>query len=166
MAKKFPSEMSSRGTVKVTDKLLIHNIDTGATEFTTVSQLLATFNIAVSSSNVGIGTVVPTATLDLQNTTLPQIDFHTGANKRADIRASLATLFLNSITGSDIQFQTDSVTKVTISSAGNVGIGTDAPTSKLQVTGLTEYNDNANAAASGLTSGAFYRTGDLLKVVH
>jgi hypothetical protein len=37
--KKFPADFSSRGTVKPTDKLLIHNIDTGATEFTTVAAL-------------------------------------------------------------------------------------------------------------------------------
>lgn len=48
----------------------------------------------------------------------------------------------------------------------NVGIGTQTPTSKLQVVGLPEYADNAAALAGGLTIGAFYRTGDLLKVVH
>jgi len=52
MALKFPSELSSRGTVKVTDKLIIHNIDTGATEYTTVSELLASLAIY---GNVGIG---------------------------------------------------------------------------------------------------------------
>jgi hypothetical protein len=41
MAKKFPSEFSSRGTVKLTDKLLIQNIDTGVDCFTTVAELLA-----------------------------------------------------------------------------------------------------------------------------
>ena len=49
---------------------------------------------------------------------------------------------------------------------GNVSIGTTTPTSKLQVVGLLEYADNAAAVAGGLTIGAFYRTGDLLKVVH
>ena len=38
-AKKFPSELNDRGTVLVTDKLLIHNITTGATEYTTVAAL-------------------------------------------------------------------------------------------------------------------------------
>ena len=39
--KKFPSELALRGTVLTTDKLLIHNITTGATEYTTVAALLA-----------------------------------------------------------------------------------------------------------------------------
>lgn len=49
---------------------------------------------------------------------------------------------------------------------GRVGIGTDAPTAKLQVVGLAEHADNSAATTAGLTAGAFYRTGDLLKVVH
>ena len=49
---------------------------------------------------------------------------------------------------------------------GSVGIGTVAPTAALQVVGLVEYADNAAALLAGLTAGAFYRTGDLLKVVH
>jgi hypothetical protein len=51
-------------------------------------------------------------------------------------------------------------------SQGFVGIGTTFPTSKFQVVGLPEYTDNTTAIAGGLTIGAFYRTGDLLKVVH
>jgi hypothetical protein len=49
---------------------------------------------------------------------------------------------------------------------GFIGLGTDSPTSKLQVVGLPEYADNDAAVNAGLTVGAFYRTGDLLKVVH
>jgi hypothetical protein len=36
----------------------------------------------------------------------------------------------------------------------------------LKVLNLKEYADNAAAKTGGLTAGAFYRTGDLLKVVH
>ncbi|MEW6095980.1 MAG: hypothetical protein AB1567_05590 [bacterium] len=40
------------------------------------------------------------------------------------------------------------------------------PKSKLHVTGLPEEADNAPAITVGLTAGAFYRTDDVLKVVH
>jgi hypothetical protein len=47
-----------------------------------------------------------------------------------------------------------------------VGIGTTAPTSKLQVVGLPTYADNAAALAGGLTAGAMYiRTGHGLDIV-
>jgi hypothetical protein len=54
-------------------------------------------------------------------------------------------------------------------STGRVGIGTTAPTSKLQVVGLQVFANNAAAIAGGLTVGAFYRTGgnpDVVCVVH
>lgn len=54
---------------------------------------------------------------------------------------------------------------VTNSSVG-IGMGSAIPTAVLQVIGLNEYADNAAAVTAGLTAGAFYRTGDLLKVVH
>lgn len=48
---------------------------------------------------------------------------------------------------------------------GNIG-NTLVMTSKLHITGLLEYTDNADALTNGLTVGAFYRTGDIVKVVH
>lgn len=59
--------------------------------------------------------------------------------------------------------------RIAVDAVGNVGIGTEDPTSKLQVMGLPVYASNAVAIADGLTAGAFYRTGgepDLVCVVH
>jgi hypothetical protein len=55
---------------------------------------------------------------------------------------------------------------ITITSTGNVGIGTNTTTSKLQVVGLPSYEDNDTAIADGLTVGAFYHTSTgIVKVV-
>jgi hypothetical protein len=59
--------------------------------------------------------------------------------------------------------------RVTVDANGNVGIGTVSPTSRLQVSNLPVYANNAAAMAGGLTAGAFYRTGsdpDQVCVVH
>jgi len=48
--------------------------------------------------------------------------------------------------------------RLVVKSDGKVGIGTNAPTSQLQVVGLPTYADNAAAIIGGLTVGAFYRT--------
>lgn len=71
----------------------------------------------------------------------------------------------------DLAFFTTQISQNTgermrITSNGRVGIGTSQPTSPLQVTNIPEYADNSAAISGGLTAGAFYRTGDILKVVH
>jgi hypothetical protein len=52
-----------------------------------------------------------------------------------------------------------------VDSLGNIG-NTLTMTSKLHITDLLEFTDNADALANSLTAGAFYRTGDIVKVVH
>ena len=72
-----------------------------------------------------------------------------------------------SVTGHDESTADDATNNLlTLDSNGNMGIGEPNPTSKLQVIGLPSYADNSAALSGGLSIGAFYRTGDLLKVVH
>jgi hypothetical protein len=58
-----------------------------------------------------------------------------------------------------LRFATNSTETMRIIANGNIGIGTTAPTSKLQVVGLPVYANNAAAIAGGLTAGALYTTG-------
>ena len=53
-----------------------------------------------------------------------------------------------------------------ISTSGNFGVGVSNPSQPIEVVGIKEYKDNAHAISKGLKEGAFYRTGDILKVVH
>jgi len=46
MSKRFPLDLTSRGVNKLTDKILIHNIDTGVTEYTTVLELLTAIGLS------------------------------------------------------------------------------------------------------------------------
>ena len=50
-----------------------------------------------------------------------------------------------------------------LTDAGNVGVDLHG---QVNAPDIAEYADNAAALAAGLTAGDFYRTGDLLKVVH
>lgn len=89
-------------------------------------------------------------------TTGPYIDFASDLTRDYDAR-----IIYNWHNGNDLGFYGSN-----IYIEKKLGVGTNIPTSKLQVVGLLEYTDNAAALNAGLTIGAFYRTGDILKVVH
>ena len=117
--------------------------------------------------NVGIGTTSPNQKLGVNG----NIDIQGGNGSYLTFNNGDANIVINNNgTGRDLSFKTydgsSSAEKMRITSGGNVGIGTTTPTAKLQVVGLAEHADNAAAITAGLTTGAFYRTGDLLKVVH
>ena len=128
-----------------------------------------------SSGNVGIGTTTPDAKLDIGANNIITLDdtgsstgfiglgsYNDGTKNRAqgasyygfgiEVDRPNARMSMNSYDSSGII----SASNITLKSNGNVGIGTTTPTSKLQVTGLLVFANNADAVAGGLTSGAFY----------
>lgn len=153
----------------------------------TTDKVILNPNGTITADNVGIGTTSPSAKLDVRNDNASSVTNITLSNTntpatgvgsifgfygqggafQAYIRSSWeGASNANSYLSFYVRGSGTLTEALRINSSLNVGIGTTSPTSKLQVVGLVEYADNATAISAGLTAGAFYRTGDLLKVVH
>jgi hypothetical protein len=92
-------------------------------------------------------------------------EYGTGDTDVLQLHGKLGTRFTRQALGT--------TTTMRIDAAGRVGIGpgvvagvTVPLTAPLTIEGIVEYTNNANAIAGGLTTGALYRTGDALKIVH
>jgi len=112
----------------------------------------------LNNGNVGIGTTTPTSILSidgttfngaaaannllhLQGTTSASLRFQTagGGGTSADLRAA---------NGEGLYFEVDDVPRMYINTSGNVGIGTDGPTAKLDIRGnenIVQLNVRANS---------------------
>ncbi len=91
-----------------------------------------------NSGNVGMGTTAPTAELDVSGT----------ASVSALTIRGTSPGFINQINGNDLQFRTSTggdtglAEVMTITNAGNVGIGTTAPGEKLDISGNATISGN------------------------
>lgn len=113
-----------------------------------------------SSQNVGIGTASPASKLDVAGnirTTNGYIDLRgaAGANGLLRSHPTIAGIELGNLSNSPLWFVTNSTGRMRIDAAGNVGIGTSSPASKLDVAGnirtTNGYIDLRGAAgATGL----------------
>jgi hypothetical protein len=176
------------GKFRVTDDIILAQTNgridydngvTGALRFYSTSTSTERMRIT-STGNVGIGTTSPSFKLDVVGNIrgtgsgiFPNIELSLDDNSFGVLgRFSTAYMRIDRGSGNNIgilSFYTgNSATpteRMRITSAGNVGINTTSPTSKLHVTGLPEYATNAVAITGGLTVGAFYHTAGILKVV-
>jgi hypothetical protein len=100
--------------------------------------------------NSSLTTVTPQEKLDVKLAT----DYHLQFTKWSTIASEI---YASNDAGSYSPLALDgSVLSLNARTTGNVGIGTTAPTAKLQVVGLVDYANNTAATAAGLTAGAFY----------
>lgn len=118
-----------------------------------------------SNGNVGIGTDTPSVSLEVNGTIKAQyfvgdgsgitgITSGTGGISNVDDTIIAADTDANTI--GEIAFQTQNTNKMVISNNGNVGIGTNVPSVKLEVIGNAKFNDiesNGNLSVTSLSYG-------------
>ena len=105
--------------------------------------------VITNSGNVGIGTSSPSQKLEVSgtdNNNLIMSTSTTGAGGTIRIQANEAASYLVSNNARPLYIQTNSVTAMTITSGGSVGIGTSTPTG---VTGINLVVKALSAAGNG-----------------
>ena len=120
--------------------------------------------ISAATGNIGIGTYNPTAPLTVMSSSDPEIKFGYKESQSHTITWDSSKLFINADPGnangsSAMGFRVDGSEKVRITSAGNLGIGTDNPGQLLHLNGasprilLTETTNNSNCYLDYATPG-------------
>jgi hypothetical protein len=154
---------ATAGGLTVTAAPTFSALTLGSVPFASTAGLLAQDNANffwdATNHRLGIGTTAPNGTLEV---------YRPGNTTTINVGSSATgKTFFNLFTSADTGGYAAMQSYKTQGSAygdltlqpygGNVGIGTAAPTSPLQVVTLPTYTSNATAAAAGLTAGAFFK---------
>ena len=124
-----------------------------------------------SSGNVGIGTSSPETPLHVDGTTATPVVFESSNSQSLiNFRNSSTSLFFMGASSNNWNVQTNGVERLSVTTTGNVGVGTSNPAQKLDVnsqymrvgntstTGIIQYGANSTAANNfhlGAASGSF-----------
>jgi len=119
--------------------------------------------LTVSGSKVGIGTVTPNEVLQVAgnlkvagNDPRLKIDGNVDSHPGLELYENGARKWIvfNNYTNDNLNFKTNSNTRMSITQAGNVGIGTQNPTSALDVDAISIRIRNSGAPSSASDTGA------------
>ena len=116
--------------------------------------------ITRSTGSVGIGTILPTAKLMVlsdTNTSATNIARFAANNNSLAIGIGYESIRQTEAAG-NILFETNSTERMRIESAGNVGIGSQTPSSKLTIQAPTSANPNTGGLSFKLSNGTTYFT--------
>ena len=114
-----------------------------------------------STGNVGIGTVAPAQPLDVNGVgRFGELATKISIGVNGDTIASNADFYVRTSTANPMYFGTNSATRMTITSAGNVGIGTVAPAQPLDVNGVGRFGELATKISIGLNGDAIAADSD------
>lgn len=111
-----------------------------------------------NTGNVGVGTLTPTSAsgytaLSLNNSTGALVDFMTNDALKARLQSDGTTFYFNNLANGPIQIYTNSAERMRIAADGNVGVGTAAPSEKLEVNGNLKLSGTGNITAAGTIEG-------------
>jgi len=113
---------------------------------TNVAQINLNGNSYFNGGNIGIGTTTPAGTLDINNVETgvffrrlanPSLQFVKLTTDAASnrIESSVKDFILRTTGATSLRLETNNTTRLTVQSNGNIGLGTNSPSQKLQVNG-------------------------------
>ena len=116
-----------------------------------------------SAGNVGIGTTSPIAysgykalTVDGGSGAVLRLD-RTDNTNQFEIAVSSSFTYIKNINSKDLWFGTTNAERMRITSTGNVGIGTNSPAEKLEVSGNVKASGYKTSSGTGVTTNVTVR---------
>ncbi|MFS4471157.1 hypothetical protein [Chryseobacterium sp. T20] len=122
----------------------------------------STLSVDAANDRVGLGTATPDTKLTIST---PDNSFglnHTNGtiNLKTYIGSGVASL--GTTTANDLRFMTNNTQKMSITSTGDVGIGTVTPQKKLHVSGSLQLDNDLNVGGTATTAGSPGTNGQFL----